>query len=177
MIKYNPLVLLLLCTFSHSYAQDTWELKKSEDDIEVYTRRVNDSKVKEYKAVSTINTSMDYILNELLTAPEYTDACEAGISYYVKQLSDNQHVFYVHQDLPWPVRDRDVVTLVTVNKLSDSKYKLTIEGLPEGVPEKKQMLRIKELMGYWLLEEKEANQIMVTQQMFLNPEGSLPAFV
>ena len=52
-----------------------------------------------------------------------------------------------------------------------------IEGLPEGIPEREKTIRIKNLMGYWLLEQKADQETMVTQQLFLNPEGSLPAFV
>ncbi len=175
MIKSFSFIFLL--SFTMGFSQDAWVLKKSEDNIEVYTRSVPDSKLKEYKAVSTINTSIDNILHELLTAPKYNDTCKAGISYYVKMLGKNRHVFYAYKDLPWPVRDRDVVTLITVEKLSNSKYKLTIEGLPEGIPERDKTIRIKNLMGHWLLEQKKDHETMVTQQLFLNPEGSLPAFV
>ncbi len=168
---------LLFCISQISIAQASWVLKKNEDHIKVYTRNVSNSKIKEYKAISTLHTSMDHILNELLTAPKYTDSCKAGVSYYVKQLNDTQHVFYAYKDLPWPVRDRDVVTLITVKKISKTKYKLTIEGLPNGIPEKKQMIRIKQLMGHWLIEEKSNGVVMVTQQLFLNPEGNLPAFI
>ena len=31
-------------------------------------------------------------------------------------------------------------------------------------------------MGFWLLEEKN-NKTMVTQQLYLDPEGSLPPFI
>ena len=173
----NLNLILCLCAFQICTSQNQWILKKNEDDIKVYTRRVSNSKIKEYKATSILHTSVDSILSELLTAPKYTDDCEAGISYYVKQMNSNQHLFYAYKDLPWPVRDRDVVTLITVNKISPKKYKLTIEGLPNGIPEKKQMIRIRQLMGHWLIEEKSSNTVMVTQQLFLNPEGKLPAFV
>jgi hypothetical protein len=85
-------------------------------------------------------------------------------------------VFYARKILPWPIQDRDIVSLLTVSHINSSKVKLTIESLPEGVPEQNKTLRIKELMGHWLLEAK-GNQTKVTQQLYLNPEGKLPPIV
>lgn len=115
-------------------------------------------------------------MSELLDAPQYTDDCEAGQSFYVSQRGQNGHVFYARKELPWPVRNRDIVTLLTVEKISSKKVKLHLESLPDGIPEKEKTIRIKELMGFWLLEEK-SGKTHVTQQLFINPEGSLPSAI
>ena len=123
-----------------------------------------------------INTPSKTILDELLEAPDYYEGCESNVSYYVKELSNNQHVFYAHKDLPWPIKDRDIVTLLTVDKIDKNTIKLTLESLPDELPKKDKTIRVKKLMGYWLLEEMDS-KTMVTQQLFLDPEGSLPPFV
>lgn len=171
----TPFVYLLLIPFL-SFSQTEWKLKKNENNIKIYTRAVENINFDEYKATTIIETSIDNVLAELLEAPNYTTNCEAGISYYVKSISDSQHVFYAHKELPWPIKDRDIITLLTVEKLSSKKIKLTLESLPEALPLKEKTIRIKTLMGYWLLEEKGA-KTLVTQQLFLDPEGNLPAFV
>lgn len=157
-------------------AQNNWRLEKDENNIKIYTRDAKDSAFKEYKAVTVIDTPSKYILHELLEAPAYHENCAPGISYYVKALNNKQHVFYAHKDLPWPIKDRDIVTLLTLNKISDTTTKLTLESLPNALPSKSKTIRVKTLMGYWLLEEMGA-QTKVTQQLFLDPEGSLPAFI
>jgi len=165
---------LLICI--HSFSQTEWKLKKDTNAIKIFTRSLPNESFDEYKAQTVIDNPIEGILNELLTAPKYFENCPSGVSYYVKQLNDNQHVFYAHKDLPWPLKDRDLVTLLTVNKISDKKYKLTLESLPNVIPEKEKTLRIKKLMGFWLLEEID-KKTKVTQQLFVNPEGSLPKFV
>lgn len=175
MYKFSLLILLLLITCL-SQAQSNWKLKKDVNDIKIYTRAVANEKLEEYKAVTIINTAIEKVVKELVTAPEYYKECESGISYHVKELKENQHVFYAHKDLPWPIKDRDLITLLTVEKLSESKYKLKLECLPDAIPEKEKTIRIKKLMGFWLLEEM-SNTTKVTQQLFINPEGTLPAFV
>ncbi|MCC1483350.1 START domain-containing protein [Winogradskyella immobilis] len=168
--------IFLLFTSTLLLAQTDWTLKKDDNGIKIYTRPVADETLDEYKAITVVDTRIDNVVSELLTAPKYEDSCEPGISYYIKQLSDNQHVFYAHKPLPWPIRDRDIITLLTVEKISDLKYKLILESLPDAIPEKEKTIRIKKLMGYWLLEA-DGNTTKITQQLFVNPEGTLPAFV
>lgn len=167
MLKFFSLYLLLIIPLG-SYSQNEWMLKKDENNIKIYTRSTPDTHFDEYKAVTKIETSLNSVLGELLQAPQYTENCIPGISYYVKSHNSNQHVFYAHKSLPWPIRDRDIVTLLTINKISDVKIKLTLESLPDAIPEKEKTIRIKKLMGHWLLEEK-GKSIQVTQQLVLDP--------
>lgn len=175
MLKNIFLALVFLSSFIGN-GQTNWKLKKEANHIKIYTRSVPNASIDEYKAVTIIDTKIDNVIDELLTAPKYNDSPEPGVSYYVKQLSENKHVFYLRKPLPWPVRDRDLLTLLTVEKISDSKYKLVLESIPNAIPPKDNTIRIKKLMGFWLLEE-DHNQTMVTQQLFVDPEGSVPAFV
>lgn len=169
-------VLIALLFPMMLFAQDYWNLEKDENDIKIYTRNSKNSALKEYKAITVINTPSKYILKELLEAPAYHENCEPGVSYYVKALNDKQHVFYAHKDLPWPIKDRDIITLLTLDKLNPTITKLTLESLPYALPSKAKTIRVKTVMGHWLLEEM-GDKTKVTQQLFLDPEGNLPAFI
>ena len=157
-------------------SQEVWTLKKDANGIKIYTREKSNLNFDEYKAITTLDTPIKNVLKELLEAPLYSENCKPGISYYIKSLGTNQHVFYVHKKLPWPIKDRDIVTLLTIEKISNKKIKLSLESLPEEIPLKKNTIRIKTLIGYWFLEEKH-NKTIVTQQLFLDPEGNLPPFI
>lgn len=168
--------MLLFCLPFLSFSQNEWDLKKEDSHIKIYTRDASNSALKEFKAVTILDTDSKYILEELLTAPDYYEDCEPNISYYVKKLNENQHVFYAYKDLPWPIKDRDIITLLSVKEINSTTVKLTLESLPNELPEKNKTIRVKKLMGHWLLEEMDG-KTKVTQQLFLNPEGSLPPFI
>ncbi|MCH9660781.1 MAG: hypothetical protein K0U54_07695 [Bacteroidetes bacterium] len=172
MIKKIYLIVWVLIGFT-MHGQEKWKLKKNAKGIQIYTRSLDNSKFKEYKAITSLDVKMESVLDELLAAPDYIEDCKAGVSYYVSAYSENQHVFYARKDLPWPLQDRDIVTLLTVERISDKKIKLHIESLPEGIPARGKSIRIKELMGFWLLNETDG-VTHITQQLHLNPEGSLP---
>ena len=160
----------------NAFSQTEWKLRKDDNNIKIFTRGLPNENFNEYKAKTEINSPIEAVVKELLTAPSYFENCPSGISYYVKKLNTNQHVFYAHQDLPWPVKDRDLITLLTVEKLSETKYNLKLESLPNALPVKGKTIRIKKLMGYWFLKEKN-KKTQITQQLFVDPEGSLPTFI
>ena len=168
--------LLLIMISAQLQAQKDWKLKKEIDGIKVYTRSMADSPWKEFKAMTELDASMDQVLNELLDAPKYTENCAPGISFLIGQQTENQYLFYARKELPWPIKDRDIITLLTVHKLTDNSIRLDIHGSPKSLPEKEKTIRVQQLMGHWLLEDL-GETTRVTQQLYLDPAGSLPAAV
>ena len=85
MQKFRLSIFLVIIT-SVSFAQTEWKLKKDADEIKIYTRSIPNEKLDEYKAVTTIKTSIENVLEELISAPKYYDQCESGISYHIKKV-------------------------------------------------------------------------------------------
>jgi len=158
-------------------AQSDWELSKDKLGIKIYLRDVATSSHKEYKAVCTVEASLENVLKALLDAPPYFDKAPDNQSYLLKKIGANQHVFYAKKNLPWPIKDRDVITMLTEKKQEDGVIKIELSAYPNGLPEKENTIRIKELTGHWLIEQLEDSKVRVTQQLYLNPGGSLPSAI
>ncbi|WP_281989766.1 START domain-containing protein [Aquimarina aggregata] len=168
------LLFLLLPFVANS--QTEWKIAKSNKGIQIQVRKTGNSPYKEYKAITSINTSLDQVLRELLEAPEYMENCKEGISHLVKINKHGDYIFYAKNEFSWPVKDRDVVSRIRIERISKTVIKLNIDAVPEEVPRLKNTLRIQEMSGFWLLEEKNG-RVAVTQQLYINPEGSLPPFI
>jgi len=155
---------------------EAWKLKKSKDNIEIYTRAYPDSSFKEFKATSIIDTTFEELLQELYDAPMYTPTCDFNISYRIPSDKENTRFFYYKQELPWPIKDRDVVTkLKLVEQTQDSIY-LSIETVANVLDFQDNCLRIEKLSGFWLLEKVEGG-IRATQQIHMDPGGAVPAII
>ncbi len=168
--------VLLFFISSSIIGQENWQLAKDKDGIAIWTRNFQDSSYKEYKAVTYIITSMDAVVHELLDAPKYVENCIAGVSHLIATNPGIEYLFYAKNKLPWPLRDRDVISRLTMGQQSENSIRLNIKAAPKELPTINKTLRIKELEGYWLLE-REGDKIKVTQQLYFNPEGNLPPFV
>ncbi|NQY04650.1 MAG: lipid-binding protein [Flavobacteriaceae bacterium] len=171
-----PNILLLLVTV-FSFGQEDWTLKKNGDSIKVFTRETNDLKLKEYKAITYVDTFKENVLSVILDAKNIKDwNYKTSESYLIKKEGDSIHHVYMYNDMPWPVSNRDFISKLTVKYPDEHSIKVLIEpGDSSLVPEKENVIRMKTFEGYWLIEEKN-DLIKITQQLYGNPEGNLPSF-
>ena len=99
-----------------SHGQDSeWELERDRDGIQVFTRSVVGSPYKEMKSLSLIQgvslTSLVALIEDAQACPQCADKCAE--SYLVERLSETESLVYNHNEMPFPVTDRDVVARVT----------------------------------------------------------------
>lgn len=176
MCKYKLIIAILFLPF-FMLSQNPWELKKNAHAIKIYTRTTSSSNIKEFKATTEIYAPLDSILNKLIIGPKYTKKCLPDINYFVEKINDNQSIYYSYKDMPWPAKDRDVVTLLTINRINNKTVTLTLKGSPYYLPEKDKTIRVKNFTGHWVLKEDENQKTSVMHELFLDPEGQIPSFI
>ena len=82
----------------------------------------------------------------------------------------------MYNDFPWPIKNRDHISKLTVSFPSSTSIKVGIESFPDYIPKKDGVVRVKIFFGFWLFEEIEGG-VKVTQQLNGDPGGYLPAFI
>lgn len=176
MIKLFLSFVLTCCCFL-SYSQNDWELKKNEDGIKVYTRKTNKSSVKEFKAVMLLKTTMTSLVDKITDAKGLKNwNYRTTKSRLLERISDNESIVYMYNDFPWPVKNRDHISRLTLLNIDPSTVKIEITSVPNIVPEYDNAIRIEEFSGFWLLE-KTNKGVLVTQQMHGEPKGNVPSVI
>ena len=66
--KMYKLILLALSFvfFGFAIQQKPWELALNKNEIRVYVRKVDTAAIKEYKAIMTVKSPMDSVINKIL---------------------------------------------------------------------------------------------------------------
>ncbi len=105
-------LLFLVISFSHAWA---WKEIRSEDGIKVYKKKVEGSGLLAFRAEGLID--MPYakslaLLRDVEEATAWDEALKKKIT--VQDISDIEAVTYSVVDMPWPLKNRD---LVVTNKL------------------------------------------------------------
>ncbi len=175
----KKIYLLVFCLpFLIAFTEpNVWDLKKDANQIQIYTRKIEGSSFREFKATTRVKTTLDDALQEIMyRAPEFTQPVKSEQSYFLKKNIDNSRVYYAMRKMPWPIRDRDVVTTVSILQQTDHVIMLKVQATPEELPQQEDTIRIEELDGFWLLE-KEGAYVRITQQLHLEPRGSIPPFI
>lgn len=176
--SFPKFFILISLFFSPTLHAQDWELKKDKNGIKIYTRRSENADIKEYKAVTLIKTDVAAALKVITDGDnlwKWND--KTSDSKTLKTLSETEFVFWMKNDLPWPLKNRDLVTRVKITEQGDKSIKITLS--PEAthtIPEDSNSIRITSFKGHWLLAPK-GNYVEVTQQLYGDPGGTLPAWI
>lgn len=180
MISNNPLSTLLLLGLFFPLklsAQSEWRLVKDNQGIQVYTRTNDTTKLREFKAQMVVHAHLEEVLHVLTDANRlYKWHYQTVESKLVRKINANQQIIYMRNDLPWPLQDRDVVTLMKIRSLTPQITRIELEPLPNEVEEQSKIIRIKHFKGHWYLETSP-NGTIVIQEMQGDPGGSIPPFI
>ena len=175
--KIYLLVLFILQLFIlPSVAESQWEKVKNANAIEVYVKPVSGSTIKEFKAVTEVQSSMSSVLAVLEDTGSYTywvhQCSEAKV---LSQKSDYERIIYTVVYSPWPVLDRDIAVkaVISQNKKTTA-VTITLTGLPEYIHTKPKRVRMQKLNGYWLIEPLGNGRVRVTYRLHSEPGGSVP---
>ena len=170
---------LFLGFFCFSLVQlqaQTWTLAKDKDGIQVYTRKVPNWGIKEFKAITLVKTNLNQALELIRKVEGHNDwMYNTQESKTLKTQGPNLFFGYSRVPAPWPVSDRDNVTRYEVKQISPQEIHINMRAANElQHPEVKGCVRIKRMEGQWRLRDLQNGQIEITQQALADPAGSIP---
>jgi hypothetical protein len=176
-------IALMLCT--QAKAEDTnWEHTKGKNGIESYSRKVEGSPIKEYRAVMAMDHPIEVLLEVLIDVPSYPkwmpDCLEANIlKEFKKGLERGNYYIYLKMHGMGPAENRDLViesipktdweagvSVIRLKKLDDSI-----------VPVQKNFVRIAEFVSEFKLERIAREKTLVTFTTYVDAGGSIPPFL
>src|ERR1700756_29884 len=170
---------LLISLIGFSQNENDWQLYKNENGIAIYSRKANNSNIKQLKTVVILNTSLNSIvalINDWDSYPEWNYRC--GESKTLKVISPTELIHYQTVITPWPVDHQDFI--INVKLTQDDKTKIvtiTSTNNPNYIPPYPKTTRIKELEAKWTLTPLKDGKVQAVYEFFVNPGGFLPAWI
>ncbi len=173
-MKNIILLILLIASFS-GFSQNEWNKEKDQNGIILYTRNVEGEGIKEFKAVMTLKTdirTLEKILDNYKDFPNWQTNLTRIET--IKKISNNQIFEHYFTDLPWPIDNRDLITLLQ-KKYSTDKKIITYNYycVPNYLPKEENYLRVKKSEGFWKLTEKSGYTTII-YQFKADPGGNIP---
>jgi hypothetical protein len=175
MLRCAMLSVILL----FSVDQKEWELKKNEDNIKVYTRKVTTSDFKELKSSTVVKASFSSVINLLCDVENYTKwVYKCVTSKGMNRKDDTEVCSYQLFDAPWPLQDRDVVARMKVKQDPKTKVITVSSGLADGLVEEKEgIVRIKNFHTLYTLTSLGGGWIRIDYELGTEPGGTVPAWL
>jgi len=170
-------LLFIIISYTSFSAEPVWKLEKDKDGIKVWTRKQISSNLKEYKAIATIQTSVDKLVSFLKNYKMFDKwmyKADEGSVKLVKKVNDND--FYIRMTLSAPlIKSRESITHFIFNT-PDTKGAviITLETTPDLLPLNPDYVRVPKMKGFWKLTPLENGKVEIYHQAPIVAGGSLP---
>ncbi|MGM0376197.1 MAG: START domain-containing protein [Bacteroidota bacterium] len=172
------LLFFIMASFSSFAGENEWQLKKDKNGIKVYAKEKEDMRFYMYKVVTKISVSPEVVYNQVVDFRENLKYMKVVDSLKIlDHEKDRRYRNYMHFNMPWPVKNREMVMEMSVTKDQDGIY-LESNDLPEALPENRDAIRMEDFKEKWSIEKganPDESQITVTG--WVDPGGSIPAWV
>ena len=158
---------------------DDWKLEKNKDQIQVYSRRLPNSKLSELKIECSMPGTQNQLVALLSDINNYENVIyKMKSARLVKRISETELIYYGVSDLPWPVSDRDMVVRLTFNYVPTTKI-LHIKGvdIPNLIAPYAGRVRITNWLANWQVRQATSNQMQITYTVQFDPGGEIPAWL
>lgn len=136
-----------------------WEFKKEKYDIKIYSKNLENYKVKAFKVIGLVEEDMATVYNALMDIGSYSKwypDCEFGeVLKEDGQVQVRQIVF----DLPWPFDSRRAINKIISRKEGPNIW-LEIVSAADYLPAQKKIVTIPRAEGYWLIEPVEKGTML-----------------
>ncbi|WP_163834192.1 START domain-containing protein [Spartinivicinus ruber] len=178
--------ILLISIIAKPLQAQQWQQVKNQEGIQVYTRAIPGSGIKEFKAVTTINSSLDSVLgvlNDISACPQWVYQCTQPA--LIQSISFGERYVYQVNDFPFPSRNRDIILHAKLNQsLTTKTITIQLQAAPHFCKNQQttickkvnqsKLVRIEKSKGFYLLEPIAKNKIQITWQHHMEPGGNLP---
>jgi hypothetical protein len=172
-------ILINLFLLKGNVMSQEWEFIKERDGIKIYTRNQEDNPVKSYRGETDLHTTMEK-LRTVLGSIESFDWWDKNIRDIKVLAYEKEKIirYYLVYDLPWPVSDRDLcVEAKITNDTVTGKRVVRATPLVGVIPEKPDLVRIKNYWQEWTTEPAGPGIFHVTLEGSVDPGGYIPAWL
>lgn len=180
------LVLLLLApglqADTHNTATDAkpWTLRKEENGVQIFSRPVEHSDIQAIKILAQVPASPENMLT-LLTDPEkrqqWDELCKEARGLATTAEQSDEKRLYLYYDMPWPVKDRDIIVRLTSSREADGSLVLSSQAEAGASGSDSRAVRVTKAWYIWRLSENEQGGTVVEAEMFMDPAGPIPSWL
>jgi len=173
----TKLTFLLFVFSQHSLFAQEWELEKTVNGVEIYTRLLDGAEIKELKMNFICPSDLGPLISLISDAERFTQWVYRATEFKaISSSSPGEGIFYGSVDFPWPLDDRDYVIKTTLTQNPDTKAVLIRSEDIEvaELPEVDGFIRLPGHQNEWRLQPLGNGQTQVEYWLYSQPGGSIP---
>ena len=164
-LRFFLISLLLLLQFNSEVKAQEWELVKSSDGIEVFTRTTEAMDYKAFKSVATIEADIESfvaLIQDVEVLHEWGYKLKS--SELLERNGDTLQIYFAEAKAPFPYRNRYGIYLNEFVLLVNYEFDVDDLVMLKG-------------SGYWKVIQLENQKLKVVFEMQVDPGKGIPAWL
>ena len=160
-------------------AQTSWQLKKDQDGIKVYSRAADNSRFDELKVETTLTGTLSSLAALILDIDNYHNwSFNTEKAYVLKKVGPGDLYFYTLIHSPWPASDRDLPVHLQISQDPVTRS-MSVRSIciPDLVPPKKDVVRVPLSIEQWVVTPLPDGRMRIEYQLKLDPGAGAPAWL
>lgn len=158
-------------------ATDEWVLEVEKEGVRVYTQLDGTSPYKQIKVTTTINASMEQVMEILMLFSHYKSWMNhVAESYLINQPDSATYYVFTLEDAAWPMQNRYQVSKLNVEHNSTSST-VRFRSVPNYIDKRTDAIQIKQFESYWALRDRPNHQCTLEYVLIQNPGGHIPPWL
>ena len=156
-----------------------WKLVKNSDSIKVYVQKGPSSQLKVVKVETVLKATLSELVATIKDAENHTNwIFLSKKAKVIERIDDKNWKYYGITDAPWPVYDRDFITMIRL-KQDKTDYSITITStsIPHYLPKNEDMVRIPYIRSVWTFNPLQNGTVHISFELEADPGGSIPLWV
>ena len=168
------LAVVSLASFKKQ-VNDEWVYEQEKKGIKVFSKKGRWGHLRDSKATMLVSLSPEQMLTTLTDFDNYKSWFpRCSKSRVVARLNESENIVHLHFNAPWPVKDRDCVIRVKIEKdKTGGAITITETSEPKYIREEADVVRILQIQSVWKLVSKNGGT-EVTNEYSSNPGGNIP---
>lgn len=156
---------------------DEWVLELDREGVRVYTQLDGASPYKQIKVTTTINASMERVMEILMAFSQYKSWMNhVTESYLINQSDSATYYVFTLEDAVWPMQNRYQVSKMSVNQSTTSST-VRFRSVPDYIEKRTDAIQIKQFEGYWSVHNRPNHQCTLEYVLIQNPGGHVPPWL
>jgi hypothetical protein len=157
-----------------------WTLESNEKGIQTYTKYLEGKSLRAFKVVTSVDSPLPQTLMFLNDSSQFDRWINMIKSARILQQTDPDGISYNHMitQIPWPIRNRDVVVKASIVYNKD-KGEVLIKSVsaPDFIPVDEDLVRIRESVAAWRINKLSNGELRLELTSHAEPGGNIPKWL
>lgn len=174
--KHIVAALLSITSLTATAATDQAKLSLNRNNIKVWTYQTENNPIIQYRAETTFDVPLERAVAVVLDVertPQWVPYV-AKAQLLSRDEKKGEFTLYMLLDLPFPLKDRDLVIKGKMNKNADGSINIKNNAIKNSYPEQPDVIRLNQYTGDWTFQRLANNKVKVMTSGYADPAGSIP---